>query len=461
MARQSTRVKTSMTELGVTGVKIFGGMVSEEFLRQLTGLRGTRTFREMSDNDPVIGAMLFAIDKLLRNVKWAVEPCNQTDEAKKVAEFVNECKDDMEHTWAEFLSEIMSFLTFGYSVHEIVYKIRGGIETDDLSKKSKFSDGKIGWRKMPIRAQETIWRWNLDPKNTNYIQSVDQLPPLGGMVTIPMDKVLLFRTESRKDNPQGKSVLRNAYRPWYFKKRIEEIEGIGIERDLAGLPVAWVPPNLLLPNASPEEKATLAMIRKSITSIRRDEQEGVVWPLSYDENNNKIYDLTLMSTGGSRQFDTSKIIDRYDRRIAMTVLADFILLGQSKVGSFALSADKTDLFSLVILAWLQCIAGELNTKAVPKLLKLNGIPLELAPSFKPGDVEKEDVKGFVDGVWKLAPIPGMLDADDKLREKIRTMLNIEQVDPKNPGERLQQEPTIPKRGETPNGTDKPKTNSKK
>lgn len=452
MGRQNFRTKTALTEIGSTGVKIFGGMVSEEFLKQLSGLRGTKTFREMADNDPVIGAMLFAIDKLLRNVKWKVEAANESDEAKAVAEFVDQCKDDMEHTWAEFLSEIMSFLTFGYSVHEIVYKIRGGIETEDLSKKSKYDDGKLGWRKFPIRAQETIWRWNLDPENPNYVQSVDQLLPLGGMKTIPFDKILLFRTESRKDNPQGRSVLRNAYRPWYFKKRIEEIEGIGMERDLAGLPVAWVPPNLLLPNASPEEKATLAMIRKAVTNIRRDEQEGVIWPLAYDESGNKIYDLTLMNSGGSRQFDTSKIIDRYDRRIAMTVLADFILLGQSKVGSFALSADKTDLFSLVIVAWLQCIAGELNTKVVPKLLRLNGIPLELAPKFVPGDVEKEDVKQFIDGVWKMAPIPGMLDADDKLREKIRTMLNIPQVDPANPGTRLEAPPVIAERGKVPNGT---------
>ena len=450
MGRTSTRVKSSVSELGVTGVKIFGGMVSEEFLRQLTGLRGTRVYREMTDNDATIGSMLFAIDKLLRNVEWKVEPADQTQEALDAAEFVDQCRNDMEQTWAEFLSEILSFLSFGFSVHEIVYKVRGGLETSDLSKKSKFEDGKIGWRKFPIRAQETIWRWNLDPENPNYIQSVEQLPPLGGSVTIPMDKVLLFRTESRKDNPQGRSVLRNAYRAWYFKKRIEELEGIGIERDLAGLPVAWVPPNLLLPTATREEKATLAMVKKAVTSIRRDEQEGVVWPLCYDENNNKMYDLTLMTSGGSRQFDTTKVIDRWDRRIAMTVLADFILLGQSKVGSFALSSDKTDLFSLVILAWLQCIAGELNTKAIPKLLTLNSISQKLAPKFVPGSVEKEDVKGFIDGVWKLAPLPGMLDADDKLRDKIRTMLNIEKVDPKNPGTRIEVPPIVPERGKLPN-----------
>ena len=446
MGRTKGVVKRGLTELGVTGRKIFGGMVSEEFLPQLSGMRGTKVFREMSDNDPVVGSMLFAIDKLLRNVDWPIVPANETSEAKNAAKFLEECKDDMEHTWEEFLAEVLSFLPYGYSVHETVYKVRGGYDTENLEKKSKYNDNKVGWRKLPIRAQDTIWRWNLDPENPNYIVSVDQLPPLGGMITIPFEKVLLFRTESKKDNPQGRSVLRNAYRPWYFKKRIEEIEGIGIERDLAGLPVAWVPPNMLLPNANADEKAALTAIKKSVTSIRRDEQEGIVWPLVFDERGNKLYDLTLLTTGGSRQFDTSKIIDRYDRRIAMTVLADFILLGQSKVGSFALSTDKTDLFSLVITSWLDCIAGELNKRAVPKLMKLNGISMENCPKFKPGSVEKEDVKTFIDSVWKLANIPGVLDADDELRAKVRKVLDI--AAPSKPGDgRVKAAIKVPKRGD--------------
>lgn len=64
------------------------------------------------------------------------------------------------------------------------------------------------------------------------------------MDRIPMSKAMLFRTESVKDNPEGRSILRNAYRSWYFKRRIQEIEAIGIERDLAGLPVIHAPERL-------------------------------------------------------------------------------------------------------------------------------------------------------------------------------------------------------------------------
>ena len=75
-----------------------------------------------------------------------------------------------------------------------------------------------------------------------------------GTYTIPMSKALLFRTKSRKNNPEGRSILRNAYRSWYFKRRIQEIEGIGIERDLAGLPVMHGPEGLDLWNDDIEDK---------------------------------------------------------------------------------------------------------------------------------------------------------------------------------------------------------------
>ncbi|WP_155274431.1 hypothetical protein [Piscirickettsia salmonis] len=45
----------------------------------------------------------------------------------------------------------------------------------------------------------------------------------------------MFRTTSRKGNPEGRSILRNAYQPWYYKKNLESIESIGIERNLVGL----------------------------------------------------------------------------------------------------------------------------------------------------------------------------------------------------------------------------------
>ena len=317
--------RPDLKEIGTTGLRRTGGTVYEEFLVALRGRRGSRVYREMSENDPVIGSILYAIEKIILRLDWRLETASDEQVDRDAAEFVETCLYDMSDSWEQTLSSVLSMLVYGYSYNEIVYKIRGGMDQKDPSRKSKFDDNKIGWRKWPIRSQETLNNWMFDAEGG--IQGFEQMDPYGaGLHRIPIDKALLFRTSTSKNNPEGKSLLRTAYRPWYFKRRIEEIEAIGIERDLAGLPIAYIPPEYLSSTASADQAAVRESIVSIVQNVKRNEQEGIVFPLVYDDKGNKMFDLQLLSAGGSRQFDTDKVIGRYDQRIAMSVLSDFILL---------------------------------------------------------------------------------------------------------------------------------------
>ena len=381
--------KLDFEVLGTTGLRQFSGYVYEEFLPELQGYRGRQIFREMMDNDPVIGAILFAVEMLIRRVEFRVDPGDDTPEADEAAKFIDSCLADMETTWEDTLSEILTFLPFGFEVSEVLLKRRLGA-SNDPTENSKFNDGRIAWRSWSGRAQETLLHWEFD-EFQRAMTFVQLAPPDYKIRKIPLNRCLHFRTTAKKANPEGRSIMRNAYRPWYFKKHIENIEGIGIERDLAGLPVAWVPPELLSQTRGANETAMYNMIKKIVTNIRRDDQEGVVWPLQYDKLGNKLYDITLLSTGGQRQFDTDKIVSRYDQRIAMVVLADFILLGHEAVGSKALSNDKTDLFADAISAWLDAITDEINNSAIVPLLALNGMDTENPPRLAHGDIQSTDL----------------------------------------------------------------------
>lgn len=409
-------------ELGNTGLDRAAGYVYEEQLPQLQGLRGVRIYKEMRDNDPVIGAILFAIEMLIRQVEWQVEAASDDQTDTEAADFLKSCMNDMNQPWSDVISEIMSMLVFGWSYHEIVYKKRMGTTLDPTTN-SHYNDGRIGWRKIPIRAQETLSEWEFDQAG-DVIAMWQQGPPTYELVRIPMEKALLFRTMARKGNPEGRSVLRNAYRPWYYKKNIESIEGIGIERDLAGLPVAWVPPELLDISASADDKAILAEIKKIVRNIRRDEQEGIVFPLAYDDNGHKIYDMTLLSTGGRRQFDTDGIVQRYDSRMAMTVLADFILLGTKNVGSFALSSSKTELFAVALGAWLNSIADVFNRYAVPRLFELNPFTVEAMPKIVPGDIEAIPLDELGTYIAALAGAGMPLFPNEELEKYLLRLANL-------------------------------------
>lgn len=404
----------NMKELGATGLRRFGGTLDEEFLPQLKGEKAVRVFTEMSQNDPVVGAALHAIDMLVRGVEWRTEPAEDGTEDERT-EFVEQCRTDLSHSWEAFVSEVLTMLPFGWSAFEIVYKRRAG---EDGEHPSKFTDGRFGWRKFAVRGQDSLLEWMFDENGG--LEGMRQNPPPDyNTREIAIEKMLLFRTKHRKGSPEGVSVLRNAYRPWFFKKRIEEIQGIGIERDLAGLPVVYCPPHLFDSNASSDDKAIFNAIKDIATRIKRDEQEGVVFPMSFDAEGNPLYKIELLSTGGQRQFDTKAILEYYDARVAMTMLADFILIGHEKVGSFALSSDKTDLFAIALGAYLDEIQSVLNRFAIPRLLRANGMPADSPPRIVHGDIERVDFEQLTNALKNLAASGAPLWPDDDLSNYVR------------------------------------------
>jgi hypothetical protein len=428
--------KPDLSEFGSTGLKHSGGTVFEEFLTNLRGTKGARVYREMSDNDPTIGSIIYAIEKVILRLDWRVEAFSDksadgetSPKDQETAEFVNECLNDMSDSWDATLTQILSMLIYGYAFHEIVYKVRGG-DSKDPQRRSKFSDNKIGWRKFAIRGQETLWQWMFDAEGG--IQGMVQSDPSASIniKAIPIEKALLFRVKNDKNNPEGRSLLRNAYRSWYFKHRIEEIEAVGIERDLAGLPIAYIPPDYLSSTASADQVSFRNSIEQIVQNVKRNEQEGIVMPLMYDESGHKMFDLSLLSTGGSRQFDTDKIINRYDQRIAMSVLSDFILLGHDRVGSYSLGTAKMDLWSMAVDAIANSIAEVINQYAIPRLLKLNGMDTARAPYLTYGEVSHIDLTEIADYVSKLAN-SGLLMSDPNLEDYLRELGGLPPADHNN------------------------------
>ena len=424
-------------EYGKTGLFRFDtGWIYEEFLRELQGRKGIEVYKEMSENDDIIGAILFATEMLMRQSKWSIQEAGTEQADLDAAEFVRTCMDDMEETWSDFISEVLSFLTYGWSYHEIVYKRRMG-RSKNPETNSKYTDGLIGWRKLPIRSQDTLWEWKYDEKD-NLIGLVQCAPPLYEQVFIPIEKALHFKTKSRKGKPDGRSVLRYCYRNWYFKRRIQEIEGIGIERDLAGLPVLEAPEGVDI--WSDEYAAELAKAERIVRSVRRDEREGIVLGNGWK--------FSLTSTGGRRQFDTNQIIERYDTRMAMTVLADFVLLGHQAVGSFALSSDKTELFGVALGAFLDLICEVFNNQAIPRLIDINGehfAGITDYPILTHGDIETQDLGQLGEFVSKMVGI-GAITPDESMEDYLRLAADLPERDPETAYMGNQKPPEQPQDG---------------
>lgn len=407
-------------ELGYSGLSNWYGLIDDEWEAALKGGRRFRVYREMVDNDPICGAICWVMAMLLRQVEWSVQPAGETSADEEAQEFLEGVLDDMEMTMPQVVSEVATMFPFGFAALEVVLKRRGGPEQRDPSRQSQFSDGAYGIRKLALRSQDSVTQWIYDQQDMRRLLGFEQQTRIGQHAVIPIERVLLFRTETTKDNPEGRSVLRSAYRSYLFRKRLQEIEGIGIERDLAGLPVARVPGKWLTSSASAEERQAAALMRALVQGVRRDSEEGILLSSDRDQHGNLIVDLALLSTAGSRQIQVDPVIQRYAREIATSVLADFIMLGQQKVGSFALSSDKTDLFATALGAFLADVAAVFNRQLVPRLWRVNGRPYETMPTMVPGDLEKPDLAQLGQFLSDLTgagiTLAGDREAENRLRE---------------------------------------------
>lgn len=404
---------------GISGLTRFSGFIYEEFLPELQGRRGARIYREMRDNDATIGAAMQAVESLIRSVPWHIQANGTKKADTKAAKFVESCFKDMRFTWSDILSDIITFITYGYCVMELNYKIR-------RPNNSNYNDGLIGWDSWSIRAQETIWSWNFD-KNNNVLGFTQLAAPDFNWRYIPMEKCIHFKAASNKQNPEGRSMLRNAYRSYYFLKNIQEIEGIGIEKDLTGIPVFTLPPDILIgaePNATNEQRVAYNNWVEIAKGLKRNSQSAIILPAVFDENNNKLYNVDILKSGESRkQYDSDQIIKRYSKDIAMTLMADFLMLGNNSQGSFALSDTKVSMFRQSLTFILKIISETINKQAIERLCKLNHFDnLTDYPTIEHGSIDEKSLQETANFIQQLAASDVLNVKNDKnlenaMREK--------------------------------------------
>lgn len=393
--------------IGKSGINWSSGYIYEEFLSELQDSNGIKTYREMSDNDDVVGAILFAVKHILGSVKWTVRTYDgKVDENNEDVIFLRQNMLGMTHSWHDFITEVLSMLIYGWALFEPVYTLR---------------DGRRCWKSISLRAQGSYDHWEMDDK-TGKIYGMWQNPaPNYEFIYLPLAKCILFRTELASDNPMGRSILRNAYRAWYFKKNLEEVEAIGIERDLTGLPYAQPPEGFDINSDGAEEQNAITYTKKLLSNMRRDEQDGVFIPPGWE--------VGLMASPGARQFDTTPVINRYSKGIALTVLAQFIMLGMERTGSYALAGEFTEMFYNCIEGWVNKIADTINRYAVKRLFALNGRVGNDLPivTHVPSSIRRYKLKDLSTFVKDLTGV-GMLDTDEDLKLFLKQYARLERYE---------------------------------
>lgn len=351
--------------IGFSGLRNIGGRIQEEYLRVLQSWdQAVKVYLEMRD-EPTVATLLNAIKLPLLSADFDVMPFSDSAADGEAADWLWENLTTMrQQSWRSHVADALESLDFGFAVGEMVFEKR--------------ADGRLWLGNIEPRGQETLHSWEFDERD-NMTAFVQRDPDTGGFYRIPASKMVHIALHGRKGNPQGTPLLRSLYRPWRFLKDLENMEGIGLERNVGGMPVATLP-------EEPLTDTDLSDLKTALKNLRNDEEEYLIVP----------FGMTVLGyEGGHDVSQLSATIERKQKEILMRGFAQFLKLGMDQVGTQALVKGSQDFFALSLRATQQELLERWNQQLVPLLFALN-------PGLFPG------MTGLPEITWND---PGSVDAE--------------------------------------------------
>jgi hypothetical protein len=329
--------------------------------------------------------------------------------------------------WSRVIRRMGMFKFHGHSIHEWTAKRR--------------DDGTIGIYDLQNRPQTTIERWDMDRSGT--LQGVVQRIPLDGKEAyIPRWKMVYVVDDEMADgDPQGVGLFRHSANKVVQLRRLEQLEGVGYETDLRGIPLVYAPiaemdaaieQGKLTPAQKAEMlKATTDFMeghtRNKQLAIRLDSTPYRDVGPNGSPSATRKWSAELLTGGGQSHEAVSKAIDRKNREIARTLFAEGFLLGGDGGSNRALGEEKNRFFADFVNSVLTDVCDALNRDVVKVLWALNGYPDELCPTLRFEAVSVTDVAHVADMLEKMAKAGAKLDPRDPVVNTVRARARLPYV----------------------------------
>lgn len=387
---------------GAVGTVFFAGLIeNEEYVTDLQGDRAIQTYERMWRSDGQVAAVVNVWVLPLLQATYSVQAAS--DDAEDVA-VAQETSDNLLHgmvgtTWHSVLRQLYTFrAVYGHAVFEKCWTI------DEA--------GAIRLRKLAPRLAKTLYRWypNADDELDRIMQRVwanDENGVTGKyeFPTIPAQKLLVSTRNRIGNNFLGISLLRPAYKHWYYKDQLYALDGIAAAKNAMGVPSYSEPDT----PSTTRQKADRDAALQALAQYQANERASFVNPSGWK--------LEFLGVSGQVR-NIMPSIEHHDLLIARSILAQFINVDSG--GTLIAARDSSSFFLQALFSEAQEVADDLNP-LLREMEEYNHADRDRYSTLQMQDLDQRDVESYLRGLAGLFTAGGLTnttETENALRDNL-------------------------------------------
>lgn len=353
MAEENKTQKPKFNEILHSQSPLFESSQLEPFNPdKLFQKRGNYDIYDEMREDDQCKSVLETKKTLALNAGWELQVSDEDNKLIEIRDQIEQwLKEDMVVGFDFAIKEMLTCLDYGFSISEPIWMIQ---------------DGQIKLKNLKTRAPHSF---EIHTDSFGNIEKVLQWIN-GGIIEIPLGRIIIHTYQMEFGNWYGKSDLRAAYRPWWSKEFALKAWNIYLEKFAAPTPVFKYGAT----NADKETTDKLLEIGKRLQT-----STSIVIPEDIDV---EFMDSNASGSRGGENYEAA--IDKHNLMISRSMLApDLLGLGGSETsgGSFALGERHFEMFFMVIQDIRKNLELIINRNIIKPLVDFNFIVDEY-PIFK-------------------------------------------------------------------------------
>ena len=348
--------------------------------------QAARTWQKMADGDVSVDVSLRAGKTPVQGAEFFLTPFNAEPDNLVIRDFVD--FNIFHGTTAPFLHIVTDLLTAyeqGWAVMEKVFELREWVPDKKMANRGKY----VMLRKLAPRPATTISKVTYDANGGPQSVTQQVIDPNSGQskdTDIPIEKLMILTLNKRGGDVTGRSMLRPAYKHWFYKENLYKIDAIQKERHAIGIPDVE-----LMPGFTADDKAAAEELA---ANLRTNERAYVVRPpglvVSFIRLEGQLVDVMASA-------------EHHDGMIMKNLLVQFLNMGLERSGGGrATASSQTDIFIKAMRYIAGLICELFNLYLIPQLVAYNFDTDKFPKMEARGIGETRDLQQFAAGLANLA-----------------------------------------------------------